>query len=195
GRRGGCAAVPGGSPGFVERSPYTRFRGRFANGKRSAPIGIQDCTVTVYTDNPLTGFGFDGGQGTPPRWTSLEPYLTTFAGAGFNLFRWGPNNCSFGLYDRIDPTGNAYSQQGGSSADQLVASLRRHGFRIEFVLFGHRPPFPSGFATPAEAAAVDRYVRYVLDRYGASVDFWELANEATLPASWVTTVARFLRSV
>src|SRR5262249_62326430 len=109
--------------------------------------------------------------------------------------RWGPSNCSFGLYDRIDPAGNAYSRQGGAYADQLVASLRRHGFRVEFVLFGRRPPFPSGFATPAEAAAVERYVRYGVDRHGASVDFWELATEATLPASWVATVARYLRSV
>jgi len=48
-----------------------------------------DCTVAIYTVNPLTGLAFDGGQDTPPRWTSLEPYLTTFAAAGFTLFRWG----------------------------------------------------------------------------------------------------------
>ena len=71
----------------MELSPFNRFRWTFSNGRPYAPIGLQDCTVTVYTDNPLTGFGFDGGQGTPPRWTSLEPYLTTYAAAGFDLFR------------------------------------------------------------------------------------------------------------
>lgn len=190
-RRGSFTVVPGSSPGFVRRSPYDRFRWTFTNGRSFDAIGLQDCTVTVYTDNPLTGFGFDGGQGAPPRWTSLEPYLTTFAAAGFNLFRWGPDNCSFGLYDRIDPGGNVYSQRGGDYADRLIASLRRHGFRVEFVLFGPRPPFPSPDA--AETAAVERYVRYVVARYGASVDFWELMNEATVSTAWYVRVADYLR--
>lgn len=193
-RRGSFTVVPGGSPGFVRESPDNRFRWTFTNGQPYDPIGLQDCTVAVYTDNPLTGLGFDGGQGVPPRWTSLEPYLNTFAAAGFNLFRWGPNNCSFGLYDRIGPGGNVYSQQGGVYADQLVAALRRHGFRVEFVLFGRRPPFPAG-DNAAELAAVERYVRYVVDRYGASVDFWELMNEATVSTGWYTTIGDYLRRV
>ena len=191
----GRFGVAGGGPGFVVRSPYDRFRWTFSNGEPYDPIGLQDCTVAVYTSNPLTGLGFDGGQGTPPRWTSLEPYLTTYAAAGFDLFRWGPDNCSFGLYERIDPAGNVYSLQGGAYADQLMASLRRHGFRVEFGLFGSHPPFATGAATPADLAAVERYVRYVVDRYGAWVDFWELTNEATVPTAWITTVAGYLRRV
>jgi hypothetical protein len=194
-RRGSFTAIAGRSPGFVQRSPFNRFRWTYSNGTPYAPIGLQDCTVSVYTDNPLTGFGFDGGHGTPPRWTSLEPYLSTFAAAGFDLFRWGPDNCSFGLYDRIDPAGNVYSQQGGDYADELTKALRRHGFRIEFVLFGRRVPFASGLENGAQLAAVERYVRYVVDRFGAYVDFWELANEATLPGGWITPVARYLRSI
>jgi hypothetical protein len=194
-RRGSFVVVPGVSPGFVERSPFNHYRWTFSNGRPYDPIGLQDCTVAIYTDNPLTGFGFDGGQGTPPHWTSLEPYLTTFASAGFDLFRWGPNNCSFGLYDRIDPVSNVYSRQGGDYADRLLTSLRRHGFRVELVLFGRDPPFASGFQDAAQLAAVERYVRYVADRFGAYVDFWELTNEATMPTAWITSVARYLRSV
>jgi hypothetical protein len=44
-------------------------------------------------------------------------------------------------------------------------------------------------------AAVERYVRYVVDRYGAWVDFWELMNEASVPDAWYATVARYLRSI
>jgi hypothetical protein len=194
-RSGSFLVVPGGSPGLVRTSLYNRFRWTFSDGKPYYPIGLQDCTVTVYTDNPLTGFGFDGGQGTPPRWVSLEPYLRTFGAAGFNLFRWGPNNCSFGLYDKIDPSGNIYSQQGGSDADQLLASLRRHGFRIEMVLFGFSPPFPSSAGDRARMAAVKRYVKYVVDRYGAYVDFWELMNEATVSNSWYTSIGGYLRQI
>ena len=192
--RGSFTVVLGRSPGFVRQSPFDRYRWTFTNGQPFNAVGIQDCTVKVYTDNPLTGFGFDGGQAPPPRWTSLEPYLTTFAAAGFNLFRWGPNNCSFGLYDRIAPGGNVYSGPGGAYADQLMASLRRHGFCVEFVLFGSRPPFPAG-SNPAELAAVDRYVGYVVARYGAFVDFWELMNEATVSTGWYARIAGHLRRI
>jgi len=191
-RHGAFLVVTGPSPGFVQRDPHNRFRWTFSDGESYDAIGIQDCTLPVYTDNPLTGFGFDGGQG-PPHWTSLEPYLKTFASAGFDLFRWGPDNCSFDLYDRIDPAGNVYSQQGGITADELVSSLRRHGFRIEFVLFGNTPPFPSG--TDAQLAAVERYVKYVVARYGASVDFWELMNEARVSDGWYAQVAAYLRRI
>lgn len=194
-RLGSFLAVDGGLPGFVRRSPHNRFRWAFSDGEPYEPIGLQDCTITVYTDNPLTGFGFDGGQGTPPSWTSLDPYLQAYAAAGFNLFRWGPDNCSFRLYDRITPGGNVYSQEGGAYADQLVAALRRHGFRVEFVLFGFEPSFPGGAQDPAKMAAVERYVKYVVDRYGASVDFWELMNEATASDGWYATIAAYLRRI
>src|SRR5262245_3496403 len=59
---GSFAVVPGGSPGFVRQSPFNRYRWTFTNGRPFNAVGIQDCTVTVYTDNPLTGFGVDGGQ-------------------------------------------------------------------------------------------------------------------------------------
>jgi len=192
-KEGSFLVVPGGT-GFVRQSRGNLYRWTFSNGQPYDAIGLQDCTVTVYTTNPLTGFGFDGEGGTP-RWTSLEPYLSAYQAAGFNLFRWGPDNCSFGLYDKIDPGGNVYSLQGGDYADELMQALRRHGFRVEFVLFGFNPPFPSGSSDGAKMAAVERYVRYVTARYGAYVDFWELMNEATVSDGWYTTIGTFLHRI
>jgi hypothetical protein len=192
-RTGSFVAVRGSSPGFVRRSPYNRFRWTFTNGSAFSPLGMEDCTVSVHTPNPLDDFGFDGGSGVPPRWVTLEPYLDAYAAAGFDLFRWGPDNCSFSLAGRIDPAGNVYSAENGALADQLVSSLRRHGFRIEFVLFGS-PPFPNG-ATGPELAATERYVRYVVDRYGASVDFWELTNESSPPTAWIAQIAAYLHRI
>jgi uncharacterized protein DUF5060 len=191
---GSFVVVAGQSHGFVRRNPANRYRWVFSNGEPYDPIGLQDCTVRVYTDDPLTGFGFDGGLGTPPRWTSLEPYLSTFAAAGFDLFRWGPDNCSFALWNTIAPGGNVYSTQGGAYADRLMRALRRHGFRIEFVLFGLDSHFPMG-TSPADVAAVERYVKYVADRYGAFVDFWELLNETTVPDAWYAAVGSYLEQV
>jgi hypothetical protein len=57
-----------------------------------------------------------------------------------------------------------------------------------------------GSGNPAQMDAVKRYVKYVVDRYGAYVDFWELMNEfpnppATISDDWYKQVGEYLRSV
>jgi hypothetical protein len=61
-------------------------------------------------------------------------------------------------------------------------------------IFAFRPPFAQQ-PSAAELEAVKRYVKYVVNRYGAFVDFWELMNEATASTAWYTTVGSYLRSV
>jgi hypothetical protein len=71
--------------------------------------------------------------------------------------------------------------------------LRRNGFRVFMTIF-NKPPFPRN-PSPAQVAAIERYVRYVVDRYGAYVDFWELSNEATESTGWIEQVGRYLRQI
>jgi hypothetical protein len=155
--------------------------------------------VTRLSPNPLRYWGLDGGfahdEASLERWVDMDTYMRVYRAAGFNLFRWGPDNCSFGLADRIDPRGNVYSLRFARYADLLFATLRRYGYRIEMVLFGNHPPFPQGDADPAEMAAVERYVRYIVDRYGAEVDYWELMNEATVSDGWYRAIGTYLRRV
>jgi len=197
--RGSFVAVKGSSPGFVRQSPLNRQRWTFTDGSPFYPIGIQDCTG----DNGGADFrfgldgGFRSGPNDPGKLVDMTTYLRTYASAGFDLFRWGPDNCSFSLYQAIDPAGNVYSAAGGADADLLFRTLRRYGFRIEMALFGFHPPFTSSAdaADPAKMAAVEKYVRYVVDRYGAYVDFWELMNEANASDSWITQVGGYLHEV
>ena len=191
-------------PGFVRSNPDNPMRWVFDDGSPYYPIGIGDCLLGVDGGSPLENLGFDGevrNASYPEGWrTDLETYLTAYEGAGFNLFRWSVDNCAFGLYETIDPSGNLYLQQEGIYGDQLVQSLRRHGFRTYMVLFGFEPPFPNGSGNAAQMDAIRRYVRYVVDRYAAYVDFWELMNEApnppvTIDDDWYVQVATYLREV
>ncbi len=198
--RGSFVVVRGSSPGFVRRSPYNRFRWTFGNGAPYYPIGLNDCTQPFQSDKPLEHWGLDGDFRSGPghqgaRLVSMDEYMRAYSKAGFNLFRWGPDNCSFALYERIDPSGNVYSLSGGQYADQLFATLRRYGFRIEMVLFGFDPPFPSNAGDTQKMDAVRRYVRYVVDRYGAYVDVWELMNEAEASDAWVQNVGGYVHSI
>jgi hypothetical protein len=197
--KGSFVVTRGTSSGFVRRSPFNRFRWAFPNGAPYYPIGLNDCTVPDENDDPLAKWGLDGGFRAPGqhigRIVGIDTYMKAYSSAGFDLFRWGPDNCSFRLYDRISPEGNVYSLKGGGDADRLFATLRRYGFRIEMVLFGSSPPFTSEADDRAKMDAVKRYVRYIVDRYGAYVDFWELMNEASASDAWYSTVTRYLHSI
>ena len=191
-------------PGIVRSNPENNSRWILDDGTPYYPIGLGDCLLGVAGGSPLANMGFDGevrNANYPEGWrTDLETYLTAYGDSGFDLFRWSVDNCAFGLYETIDPSGNVYLQPEGLYGDQLVQSLRQHGLRTYMVIFGFFPPFPDGSNNPAEMDAIRRYVRYVVDRYGAYVDFWELMNESpnppiTIPDDWYLQVASYLREV
>lgn len=50
-------------------------------------------------------------------------------------------------------------------------------------------------SAPPDLRAIKRYVKYVVDRYGAYVDYWELMNEASVPDEWYGEISQYLRSI
>ena len=193
-------------PGFVRPNPANPYRWVFDDDSPYHPIGIGDCINDVdKSGSPLDNWGFDGGfrgiYSEEYGWvTDINTYLRAYSAAGVNLFRWSVDNCAFGLYERIDPSGNVYKLQEGLWGDELVQRLRQYGFRTYMVIFGFEPPFPTGSKNSQQMDAVKRYVKYVVDRYGAYVDFWELMNEypnppATMDDDWYTQIAPYLRDI
>jgi hypothetical protein len=192
--------------GFVRRHPANPFRLVFEDGTLYPAIGIGDCfRDSDNSGSPFNDWGFDGdfrpgGEGWG--WTTdTDTYMRAYGNAGFNLFRWSVDNCAFKLWEKIDPAGNSYLERELAWGDTLVTALRRYGFRIYMVIFGFEPPFPTATDDSTKMNAVKRYVRYVVARYGAYVDFWELMNEYPYPIiqaindDWYTIVAGYLRSV
>jgi len=122
-------------PGFARSNPDNNLRWVFDDGTPYYPIGIGDCILGVNGGSPLDNFGFDGdvrNTSYPEGWrTDIETYMTAYGEAGFNLFRWSVDNCAFGLYQSIDPSGNRYLQPEGIYGDQLVQSLPALPRRIE----------------------------------------------------------------
>jgi Domain of unknown function (DUF5060)/Protein of unknown function (DUF4038) len=185
-------------PGPVRRHPKNPFRLVFADGSLYPAIGIQDC-INNSAGGPTLRWGFDGdlrsGAGHDQgSLTDTDTYLSAYSRAGLNLFRWSIDNCSFRLWDRLDSSGNVYLEAEGKLGDDLVMKLREYGFRVYMVLF-NRPPFPMDASAPAKMDAVKRYVKYVVARYGAYVDFWELMNESDAEDEWYSIVATYLRSI
>jgi Domain of unknown function (DUF5060)/Protein of unknown function (DUF4038) len=186
-----------GGTGPVRRHPQNAFRLVFADGSLYPAIGIGDCIT-----GPSVGsmrWGFDGelrpssdhhGGST----TDIDTYLSAYSRAGFNVFRWSVDSCSFKLWDRVEPSGNVYLEAEGKRGDDLVIKLREYGFHVYMVLF-NRPPYPTDASDPAKMDAIKRYVKYVVARYGAYVDFWELMNESDAEDKWYSIVASYIRSI
>jgi hypothetical protein len=205
-QQGRFTVVQSNWPGFVRSNPINPFRWVLDDGAPYYPVGIGDCLVDKNHDGtPLDDMGFDGGFRGPsdPEYgkiTDLDTYLGAYAAAGVNLFRFSVDNCAFNLYHRIDPSGNLYLEHEGQWGDELVQKLRLHGFHIYMTIFGFQLPYPNDTSDSAKMAAVERYVKYVVDRYGAYVDVWELMNEypnppATIGDGWYLQIGEYLRSV
>jgi len=139
--------------------------GTFACPRADCPVGDTGCCSPTDACCQANGWS-----------TDIETYLTAYGAAGFNLFRWGSDNCSFGLFQTIDPAGNVYKLTEGQWADELFRRLRAHGFRV-FMTMWLSPPF--SFPTPAQQAAEIAYANYVVDRYGAYIDLFEIFNEGS----------------
>jgi len=193
-------------PGPVRQNPDNPFRWVFADGSPYYPLGLGDCVLDYdHSGTPLDNWGFDGDfrNASMPRYgqvTDFDTYWQAYSAAGINLYRWSVDNCAFNLYKQIDPTGNVYGVREGQWGDELVQGLRGYNVRTFMTLFGFTPPFPDGANDPAKMAAVERYVKYVVDRYGAYVDFWELMNEATalgvtMDKDWYEQVGGYLHSI
>lgn len=192
--------------GFVRQHPDNPFRLVFEDGSLFNAVGIGNA-ILDKNDNgyPLDDWGFDGDVVDVPEkreWgkvygsiTDLDTYLKAYGagGAGFNLFRWSVDNFSFKLWEEISEKGNRYRVKEGIWGDRLAVALKENGFRIWMTFFGFNPPFIEGSGNQEKREAIQRYVDYVVARYGPYVDIWELTNEVEISNEWVSFTANYLR--
>jgi hypothetical protein len=197
------------TPGFVHLSAANPYLWSFENGAPYYPLGIETCLIDPQHIGTPFALVLDGGlrpnggkvapgqkqdlQGAGGMRVGLDQYIGTYARAGFNLYRWSVGNCAFGLYRSISPGGNVYDAADGRLGDELVGTLHKYGMRVYMTFFSHPPGVGVGDAP--EMTALERYVKYVVDRYGAYVDFWELMNEDSNGSAWYQQITSYLRSV
>lgn len=112
---------------------------------------------------------------------TLTDYLNTYGpkGAGFNIYRYSILNNTEALYRSLE-TPITYSVQQGKTADELLTQLKANDIHIWFTFFNFDVPLKDT-SSPTERALLTEYIKYVVARYGAYVDIWELVNEANLP--------------
>lgn len=177
------------------------------DGKTIFPVaGINDCFADLNQDgSPLNDwFTQDGSlkiattSGEIPQKLSfnsqvvpMESYLDTYRN-GFNLFRQNVSNCSPPLYYAENFLYSKYLSHEGKQFDALSQQLFQRGYSVWFTMFSFSLPFDGGVRYPDERFALENYIKYVVARFGAYVDVWEISNEAVASDEYVRTIAQLI---
>ncbi len=199
--KGSFEVIDSDAPGFISISQKDSRLFLDHKGNVFEPVGIQDCTSDYNQDgDPLNQWflGTDmeaAADVVSHHTTSLETYVSTYRKSGFNLFRWGAGNCSFPLWKGLSPLGNRYGVNEGMNVDSLFSELRNHGFHVWMSLFSFSLPFEGDIREYKTQQMLKKYVDYIVARYGAYVDVWELANEITLNDELITFMSEYIRSI
>ncbi|HEV8244444.1 MAG TPA: DUF5060 domain-containing protein [Polyangiaceae bacterium] len=193
---GSFECVASAEKGFIRSSAQNPLRLVFEDGSLYPALGFGSCV----TEDPNTyGWGLDGGDRSLAESEGLvdfDTYLAAMADeAKLNIYRWSVSNCSFDLWQAIATSGNRYRVSEGQWGDLLVTKMREHGVRVYMDFFGYKPQLVDQWQDAASMDAVKRYVDYVVARYGAYVDFWEVCNESSPPAEWISLVANYVKSI
>ena len=167
-----------------------------------SPLGLQDAFIESSRDgNPLNKLGY-ALQQTPAtdrddyRYLPLEEYLELYKNeVSMNMFRYGPDNWAPSIWQNLaTPKQFAMDINGNFQGDFLVEEARKREYRIMMSIFAFYPPHSSreAFAKKPNRIVLEKYLDYVIARYAASVDIWELTNEAVPILEWQNFISDYL---
>lgn len=187
--------------GHLQQHPGNPFRLIYSDGTLFNGIGIGDCILDSDGDGTvLNDWGFDGEhrQGNYlGSVTNLNNYMHAYGsdGAGFNLFRWSTDNCSFKLFNTISAGHNDYNIQSGKWGDSLMTQVKRNNMSVWLTIFND-PVFKNiRNSSPDEEGALKKYISYLVARYGVYVDIWELYNENSASEYWINLVSNTIKAI
>ena len=177
------------------------------DGKTIFPVtGLNDCFADLNQDgSPLDDWFTQEGSlkiattsGEIPQQlafnsqvVTLDSYLNTYQ-KSFNLFRQNVSNCAPPLYYAENFLYSKYLAHEGKQFDELSRQLFKKGYTVWFTMSSFSLPFDGGVRYPDERFALENYIKYVVARFGAYVDVWEISNEAVASDEYVQTIAQLI---
>lgn len=206
-----CKGAP--HKGFLRISKKNHFRLEWENGVPFYPIGIQP-----GSQGPRVGL--DGGQRDRQHGrgrgssADFKTYLAEFQGKA-NLFRIQlGQGTSAGCAQQILTVRDGrivYDIEQARILDNAVRELRAHGFAVIIIpfqdmslwgygdgAFGHNRDLDGWKNIKNENAVrpVKQYLRYLIARYAAQTDIWEIFNEDSFTSNeWLRDIAHYIRSL
>ena len=205
---GGFTCTNSANSGFLRINPVNPYcfitEGNsntfYAHGQNLGMPNNGGGTSVSLTNLSQHSFATDG-YGQP---TTIDQYLGNASRSGFNMLR--EMNNQDGFY-QIDTTGGVFNVNGtgknyydlaqGQLCDQLMASVHAAGWKCLMTFWASPANFIPNYdlSNPMVAQACLHFHQYVINRYGAYVDLWELCNEKTgVPSNYCGTVTSYVRA-
>lgn len=205
--------------GWIRVHPDNPFRLVFEDGSPFFPIGFQDGVFDPnHNGSAMDTFSNEGPFRLDPQAQRPEPppgalfargpswnpqnadvHLGRHARAGFNLWRFSPNNFSLKVFAPPDnPDASSLDHVRWEQAlvvDDMLRTMRKHDLRVFYGIFGYHKVFNDDAGNEKGMAKVKRLVKYSVDRWGAYVDFWEFLNEQKASDEWYAVMIPYLKSV
>ncbi len=199
--RGSFLVTESNNPGYIYLSKINKKYFASSNGNIFLPIGIQNCVNDLHHDgNPLNAWPLDDEvKGSDDdsfyKTTTVEDYLATYADSGFNTYRWGAGNCSFMLWN-FGKSGNIGPKVNeGILLDSILSTLKKNRYHTWMSLMSFELPYGSDIPLTDQKKQLQNYLDYIVSRYGAYVDVWELANEIKLSDDLIHYMAAYIRAI
>lgn len=185
---GGFACEGTSGDGFLRVSQRNCFRMEYESGRPFYPIGVENAGIFQA--------GFDGPT-DDGKWRAvpLEEWCKAFDGA-VNLQRILMNTAEKGAAERLIMPGgplDRYNTDFAAKLDKAYRLVRSHGISQMMILFQDMSPYSGPrtvFGRPTDTEDYkslrspnlpdqEKYLRYLVARYGCFVDIWEIFNEDT----------------
>ncbi|MDQ3747953.1 MAG: PKD domain-containing protein [Acidobacteriota bacterium] len=207
--------------GFIKKNPSNVYGWTTEDGTPFYPIGIGDAVYSRPEESSnkfWMGIDPEGGgrlgstipvdAGSANHYLNDVPTYVASYGNGqagtsafFNVFRISNSNVHLGLNVLIPASANTgttnYSVARAKLLDAFILDLRARGFRFIFSVFAIQNAGATyNTATGAPRIENEKFVKYIIDRYGAYVDWWEGMNEPdptnTAEMAFSTAMAGYL---
>ncbi len=185
------------NPGFLRLSPYNPRRFTYTSGAPFYVLGVQDCLEhSGVGNNEIDSSNW--GVNSQKNLTFAE-YLDVMRSAGFNLWRLNANNCAFHLNEKLDKDKIPYREENSKIFDQYAKTLKEKGFAVYLCIFGMNFPWQKdSVQAPENMEKLRNFLSFVVNRYGAYTDIWELGNEVrskTYQDTLLQIMAEHIRAV
>ena len=203
---GSFTATPSANTGFMRvDQAHPRHFYTESDGKVFYPIGFNSCVGGAWPIDGTAVIDNRRGQrfGSSTKVVSQDDYFQTYSSQGKdNYFRAGPGNCAPELYQNfklnVKRTGkNFYNVNHGKVWDQLVSKLHQYGYKYQMEMTANPGELVPNFdlSPPGVESSVLDYYRYIVNRYGAYVDIWELFNEqGHVPQAFLDTLSNLIKA-
>lgn len=174
------------------------------NNKIFIPLGIEDTFFDLDFDGDYQNQMQPSNLEKPTEIESQFQFYswqkhteTFFPESRINIYRYGVDNWTPNLFYKITEGQFKPSINGGAFGDNLVKTIKNKDIRIMMTVFGFFPPHDSEHEInqSLNQHSIEKYLDYIVARYSAYVDLWEIGNEANSDAAFYKEVVPYLKKI